>query len=88
MTHDTASACILHDAVISPACSAPVRNTQSRGRVRFRPKIKKSSVVNSCFESVGRELMVEGQEEDRGEKRDLLKYYIGIDVKNEKSEGL
>ena len=73
MTHDTASACILHDAVISPACSAPV---------------KKSSVVNSCFESVGRELMVEGQEGDRGEKRDLLKYYIGIDVKNEKSEGL
>ena len=87
MTQDTASACILHDAVISPACSAPVRNTQSRGRVRFRTKIKESSVVNSCFESVGREL-VEGHEGDRGEKRDLLKYYIGIDVKNEKSAGL
>ena len=87
MTHDTASACILHDAVISPACSAPVRNTESRGRVRFRAKIKESSVVNFCFESVGREL-VEGHEGDRGEKRDLLKYYIGIDVKNEKSAGL
>ena len=31
---------------------------------------------------------MEGHEGDRGEKRDLLKYYIGIDVKNEKSAGL
>ena len=31
---------------------------------------------------------MEGQEGDKEEKRDLLKYYIGIDVKNEKSAGL
>lgn len=47
---------------------------------------KESPVVDSCSESVGGD---DGRAGGRqGRKKDLLKYYIGSDVKNEKSLSL
>lgn len=85
MMHATVFACILHDAVFPPACSAPVRNTLPEAEWDSGLD-KESPVVDSCFESVGGD---DGRAGGRqGRKKDLLKYYIGSDVKNEKSLSL